>query len=103
MRRRTHLLRDLTSRSCLSVALQARSKFCGPNLRSSTAGCPEQRGGTRVEGSILLLPFLGNARKGSRLPRDKRLAIFQVEAKAKSALTLIPQAQGAMQLALQEE
>ena len=50
------LLRYLTGRSCLNEAAQARSE------------------GTRVQGSLLLLPFLGNARKGSRMPRDKRPA-----------------------------
>jgi hypothetical protein len=81
MRRRTHLLRDLTGRSCLNGATQERSEFCGPTLGSSTAGCPERSAGTRVAGCASLLTFL-HKQESKALPGATR------PAKAKTTINI---------------
>ena len=92
MRRRTHRLRHLTGRSCLNGAAQPRSEFCGPTLGPSTAGCPQRSTaqGHGQQGALLLLTLLARARKGSRPPRDKRLAKTKTATSTKSACSADP-------------
>ena len=48
--------------------MSERSELCQTPLTPSTAGCPKRSAGTQTSGRLLLLTFLGEARKVSAQP-----------------------------------
>ncbi len=70
VQRSMHALRELTGRSCLSVALKERkASSCGPPRQRPDTGCPAAKRRGRSQWGRLLLPsFLGETRKEGAPP-----------------------------------
>ena len=71
--RRTHMLRELTRRSCLNVAPKARSEFCdAPRPRAPQVARNEAKG-RRQRGCLFFGDFLlAKQKKATRMPGDSR-------------------------------
>ena len=72
MCRRTHLLRGLTCRSCLSEAASPRSEFCGTTLGSSTEVALRCAKGHGQQGRASFAYFDCASKKSKSLPGDSR-------------------------------